>query len=120
MPKPSKRDALRRSLKVVIDEADRPALEAAAEAMAEHAAYPDERDKILLIMADADITSKKFPDEQASAKAKRDAKRATHLNGVATRHEIDANLDLFRCAPATNDGLKNAGRAEHRNNGDTA
>ncbi len=120
MPKPSKRDALGRSLKEIIDEADRPALEAAAEAMAENAAYPDERDKILVVMADAGITSKKFPREQARAKAERDAKRAAHFNGVATRNEIDANLDLFRSASAADDGLKNDRRAEHRSSGEAA
>ena len=120
MRKLSQRDALRRSLKEVIDEADKPALEAAAEAMAEHAAYPDERDKILLIMADADITSKKFPDEQAGAKLKRDAKRATHLNGVATRNEMEAALDPFMSVSSANDGLRGDGRTDHRHDGNAA
>lgn len=117
MRKSSQRDTLRRSLKEIIDGADKPALEAAAEAMAEKAAYPDEKKRILLIMADADITSTKFPDEQAKAKAERDKKRAAHLDGVATRNEIDAE---FESASAASDELKNEGHAEHRYNGNAA
>lgn len=120
MRKSSQRDSTRRSFKELIDEVDKPALEAGLEAMAEHAAYLDELDKILLIMTDAGMTSKKFSREQARAKAERDVKRAAHLNGVATRAEVEANLDLFRSASAANDGLKNDGRADNRHNGNAA
>ena len=109
MRKPTQREALQKALQKSLEKADRKALAEVAEVLTEGCTYSDERDELLVIMSDAGIASIAFRSEQLRATAERDAKRATHLNGVATRNEIDASSGAV-ASGAPKDG----GRAEHR------
>lgn len=120
MRKPTKREALLKALQKALEKAERAVLAEVAEVLVKGGAFSDERDDLLLAMSDAGITSVALESEQLGLKAERDAKRATHLKGVATRNEIEVNLDKFRSASAANAELKDDGHTEHRNNGDTA
>ena len=111
MRKLSQREALRRALQKAVDNAEKASLGAVAEVLAKGCTYSDERDEILVIMADADITSIAFPSEQACARAERDRRRSVHQTGVTIRNEVEAGIGASQTGH--NHTIPNVGPESH-------
>ena len=89
-PKKAMRAQLCEMLKQAIDHAETPALRAVSEVLVENAPFRDERDQLLVTMADVGFVSDKFQTEQSKAVTVRNTARDTQTSGIHNRKDAEA------------------------------